>query len=198
MQERCFFFSKRLTNSIFIEQWCDDLRCSLTFFLLTGNAHGQANLYRAYGHVKTLLFFIGYPRSRHSLLGSLLDAHPHMVIADETRALSRWCLDPNKWITTSIYGYYDTIFHASQHAIKGGRRSEVFEGSVANTTSKFRYYVPNQWQGSFDQYIEVNECEDLFYTEIKAPSRYLVHFECSSRVLHMYVSPWQAYIENYK
>ena len=85
-----------------------------------------------------------------------------MVIADEAKALNSWCLDPNKWMNTSIYGYYDTIFQATQSAVKGGRRSEVFEGSVANTTSKFRYYVPNQWQGSFDQYIEVSECEAFF------------------------------------
>ena len=128
-------------------------------YLLTGNVHGQYNPYKAYAHVKTLLFFIGYPRSRHSLLGSLLDAHPHMVIADEALALKRWCLDPNKWMNTSIYNYYDTIFQASENAVKGGRRSEVFEGSVANTTSGFSYYVPNQWQGSFDKYIEVSECE---------------------------------------
>ena len=87
-----------------------------------------------------------------------------MVIADEAKALNSWCLDPIKWMNTSIYGYYDTIFQATQSAVKGGRRSEVFEGSVANTTSKFRYYVPNQWQGSFDQYIEVSECEAFFFT----------------------------------
>ena len=28
--------------------------------------------------------------------------------------------------------------------------------SVVNATSNFRYYVPNQWQGNFDQYIEVS------------------------------------------
>ena len=79
-----------------------------------------------------------------------------MVIADETQALKRWCLDPNKWMNTSIYEYYDTIFNATQQAVKEGRRSQVSEGSVANTTSKFQYYVPNQWQGNFDHYIEVS------------------------------------------
>lgn len=72
------------------------------------------------------------------------------------------------------------MFHASQSAVKGGRRSQVFEGSVANTTSKFRYYVPHQWQGSFDQYIEVSECEAL----IKVPSSNLVN----SRVSHAFAS----------
>ncbi|XP_020617575.1 uncharacterized protein LOC110055526 isoform X2 [Orbicella faveolata] len=115
----------------------------------------QINPYKAYGHVKIILFFIGYPRSRHSLLGSLLDAHPHMVIADETNAFGKWSSNPNKWMNHSVYAYYDTIFNASQRAIKRGRRSGVFKESVVNTTSKYRYYVPNQWQSTFDQYIEI-------------------------------------------
>ncbi len=36
----------------------------------------------------TFLFFIGYPRSGHTLIGSLLDAHPEMVIAHELKAFA--------------------------------------------------------------------------------------------------------------
>ena len=117
----------------------------------------QTNQYKAYGHVKTILFFIGYPRSRHSLLGSLLDAHPHMVIADETNAFGKWRSNPDKWMNDSIYAYFDVIFNASQRAVRRGRRSEVSKESVANVSSKYRYYVPNQWQSTFDQYIEVSQ-----------------------------------------
>ena len=31
--------------------------------------------------------FVGYPRSGHSLIGSLLDAHPNMLVAHELSAL---------------------------------------------------------------------------------------------------------------
>ena len=103
------------------------------------------------------MFFIGYPRSRHSLLGSLLDAHPHMVIADETNAFGKWSSNTKKWMKDSIYVYYDTIFNASQRAVRRGRRSSVFKESVANISSKYRYYVPSQWQSTFDQYIEVSQ-----------------------------------------
>ena len=34
-------------------------------------------------HIKKFILFIGYPRSGHSIMGSLMDAHPHMVIAYE-------------------------------------------------------------------------------------------------------------------
>src|SRR5687767_7508658 len=37
--------------------------------------------------VSSYVFFVGYPRSGHSLVGSLLDAHPDMAIAHEMDAL---------------------------------------------------------------------------------------------------------------
>ena len=125
-------------------------------FSLTDTVNSQINLYKAYGHVKTIVFFIGYSRSRHTLLGSLLDAHPHMVIADETMAFFKWNSKRDIWLNGSIYAYFDMMFRSSQHAVNQGRRSELFQGSVVNTTSHFRYYVPNQWQGNFDQHIEVS------------------------------------------
>ena len=40
--------------------------------------------------IKTFVMFIGYPRSGHSIVGSLMDAHPHMVIANEFLLLRNW------------------------------------------------------------------------------------------------------------
>ena len=142
-----FFYSRHLHADLVL----------LTFYgqHVTDEPPSQSDLYKAYSHVKTIAFFIGYSRSRHSLLGSLLDAHPHMVVSDETMAFGRWRSNPKKWIDNSIYAYYDTIVKASQRAVAHGRRSKRFEGSVANATSGYKYYVPNQWQGNYDQYIEV-------------------------------------------
>ena len=99
-----------------------------------------------------------------------------MAIADETNAFRKWSSNPKKWMNDSIYVYYDTIFDATQRAVRRGRRSNVFKESVANVSSKYRYYVPNQWQGTFDQYIEVSQmCSILLCTEIKELNRYLVH-----------------------
>ena len=33
--------------------------------------------------VEKYVFFAGYPRSGHSMIGSVMDAHPNMVIAHE-------------------------------------------------------------------------------------------------------------------
>ena len=124
-------------------------------FSVTDEPNSQNSLYEAYSHVKTILFFIGYERSRHSLLGALLDAHPHMVVSDESMAFGKWRSNINKWMNSSIYSFYDIMVQTSQRDVAKGKRSQVFEGSVANATSRFKYFVPNQWQGSFDQYIEV-------------------------------------------
>ncbi|PSO51862.1 MAG: hypothetical protein BRC34_14235, partial [Cyanobacteria bacterium QH_1_48_107] len=39
-------------------------------------------------NVDKYCMFIGYPRSGHSLVGSLLDAHPNIIIAHELNALN--------------------------------------------------------------------------------------------------------------
>jgi len=113
-------------------------------------------MHKAYSHVKAILFFIGYVRSRHSLLGSLLDAHPNMVVSDETNAFSRWQSNTDKWTQGSIDAYYDTLVTASESDVTKGRRSHVLNGPVVNS-SLFSYYLPNQWQGRFDRYIEVRQ-----------------------------------------
>ena len=38
--------------------------------------------------IETYCMFIGYPRTGHSLIGSLLDAHPRIVIAHELDAVN--------------------------------------------------------------------------------------------------------------
>ena len=100
-------------------------------------------------------FSLVIPRSRHSLLGSLLDAHPHMVVSDESMAFPRW-KGILKWRkNVSIYQFYDTLFRDSERAVTQGRRSRVQIGSVVNRTSEYGYRVPHQWQGNYDQHIEV-------------------------------------------
>ena len=139
-------FKKKLTNN----------------FWLTDIGHPQTSLYEAYDHIKTILFFIGYARSRHTLLGSLLDAHPHIVVADEAYAFTKWSSNPPKWMNNSVYLYYDLMFKASQRDEKGGRRSRVPKRSVAQARGRYFYRVPNQWQGRFDRYIEVSRMWGIY------------------------------------
>ena len=47
-------------------------------------SHDQGkSMYEVYDGVQTLLIFIGYPRCGDALVSSLLDAHPHVIVANE-------------------------------------------------------------------------------------------------------------------
>ncbi|XP_078342171.1 uncharacterized protein LOC144628003 isoform X2 [Oculina patagonica] len=114
----------------------------------------ENQLYRAYDHLTTLLLFVGYSRSRHSLVSSLLDAHPHMIVADESYALRKWVSNPDWKTTKSKYDFFDTMMGNSVRSSKHGRRSRDSKGSAANLQI-FGYSIPDQWQGAYDEYIQV-------------------------------------------
>ncbi len=78
--------------------------------------------------------FIGYPRSGHSLIGSLLDAHPNIVISHELDALYYF-----KMWYQPLQIYYLIV----QKALQFTRAGRVWEG--------YNYAVPNQWQGRYEQ-----------------------------------------------
>ncbi|EDX86895.1 hypothetical protein S7335_4602 [Synechococcus sp. PCC 7335] len=85
--------------------------------------------------VETFCLFLGYPRSGHTLVGSLLNAHPHIAISHEADILKY------AHAGYSRYQIYELILELSQrsadpsHKIGGG----------------YNYYVPNQWQGRTEQ-----------------------------------------------
>lgn len=77
--------------------------------------------------------FIGYPFSGHSLIGSLLDAHPRMVIAHELDALK----------------YIDAGFRRMQllHLLLANSEEHARRGRAHEDYS---YAVDGQWQGRFE------------------------------------------------
>lgn len=87
---------------------------------------------KAYEEIEKYCMFIGYPRSGHSLVGSLLDAHPDAVISHELDALR----------------YFKAGF----------RRDQVFalilekqrrDAETGRWSGQYQYQVPNQWQGRY-------------------------------------------------
>lgn len=82
--------------------------------------------------VETYCMFVGYPRSGHSLIGALLDAHPHVVVAHELNALM----------------YIRAGFSRRQILALLLERSREFS-ATGNRWSGYTYRVPNQYQGSF-------------------------------------------------
>lgn len=88
-----------------------------------------------FADVEAFCLFIGYPRSGHSVLASLLSAHPDIVISHEIDALR----------------YVRMRFHRQQiyHLILQGDRDFTSRGREVKTG--FRYAVPDEWQGQFRQ-----------------------------------------------
>ncbi len=82
--------------------------------------------------LESYCMFIGYPRSGHSLLGSLLDAHPDIVIAHELDALR----------------FVEAGFSQEQLFYLLIERSKWFTNK-GRTWYEYSYDVPNQWNGRF-------------------------------------------------
>jgi hypothetical protein len=82
--------------------------------------------------VETFCMFIGYPRSGHSVVGSLIDAHPDAVLSSE--------LDALKYVREgcSRKEIFPMILRRSERFVVKRRRTPDAE-----------YFVPNQWQGRF-------------------------------------------------
>jgi hypothetical protein len=84
-----------------------------------------------FDQVATFCLFVGYPRSGHSIVGALLNAHRNAVISHE--------------------------LNAPQLILDGCTRDTLYSRILARAywfnlrgnTSNYRYQVPNQWQGRF-------------------------------------------------
>lgn len=87
-----------------------------------------------FDNVHTFCLFVGYPRSGHTLIGALLDAHPNMAIATE--------LD--------IFDLYEKGFSKSQISSLIAERSREMRENKYMWTD-YSYKVPNQFQGSLEK-----------------------------------------------
>lgn len=92
----------------------------------------------AFRTVRTFCLFVGHNKSGTSMLGGLLDAHPHVVCSDEVDALR----------------YVEAGFTRDQlfHLIVRGSRAELRKGRVtARRLEPYSYLVPGQLQGRTDR-----------------------------------------------
>lgn len=84
--------------------------------------------------VETYCMFVGYPRSGHSLVGSLLDAHPEAVIAHELDAVRYLRQGFRRAQIWSLILDTEATFSAKGH----------------QTNHEYAYAVPGQWQGRWE------------------------------------------------
>lgn len=102
----------------------------------------------SYNHVKAVkkfVLFVGYTRSGHSIIGTLMDAHPHVVISNEFDLFSQFDkLNKASWKTWK-YNLFNMIFRKSVYDVWHSR---------ANNKKGYQLAVKGLWQGRFDKYVE--------------------------------------------
>ena len=92
--------------------------------------------------VKRFIFFIGYPRSGHSIIGTMMDAHPNMIIAHEYHLFYNWHKSPLKHSHKTVL--YNRLYRKSVlNSMSGGWRSE--DRAQKGYTLNMDY----RWQGKF-------------------------------------------------
>lgn len=85
-------------------------------------------------HLHNYCMFIGYPRSGHSVIGTLLNAHRQVIIAHELHALQFLRMG------FGMKQVYSLILKRDRSFIDHGAQWEGYS-----------YTVPDQWQGRFEQ-----------------------------------------------
>ena len=88
---------------------------------------------RAFENLQSFVMFVGYPRSGHSIVGSLLNAHPNLVIGHRLRVLR----------------YVGAGFGRQQLCGMVLLADERFARLGRVGSKRYNYSVPGQWQGRY-------------------------------------------------
>ncbi len=86
-----------------------------------------------YNNIAEFCLFIGYPRSGHSLVASLLDAHPEIIMGME------WGLMQN---LKAGYKRYQIFYSLHMNSV-------YYREKKNNVWTGYNYKVENGWQGKF-------------------------------------------------
>ena len=98
-------------------------------------------------HIKTFVFFVGIGRSGHSIVGSLLDSHPHMVIAHESNLFFR--LAHRELSLTKPVIFNELWRNTRESIINDGLRAKATNGKG------YTLFIEDLYQGRYVDYIEV-------------------------------------------
>ena len=94
-------------------------------------------------NVRVFMFFIGCPRSGHSILGSMIDSHPDAVVAHEYNLFSKLANDP----VSNRTSLYNTLYGNSYKQALSGWRSGEHSFSLKGYNLSLNQ--SSSWQGRF-------------------------------------------------
>ena len=87
-----------------------------------------------FSQLKQFVLFVGYPRTGHSMIGSLLNAHRHGLIAHEL----------------NVMHHVKRKFNRDQLCWMLWQQDQAFERIGRNWTD-YDYRIPGQWQGRWEE-----------------------------------------------
>ncbi|MDT8407728.1 MAG: sulfotransferase [Methylococcales bacterium] len=108
--------------------------------LLADHRNALAAHQIAWQQPERMVFFLGYSRSGHSLVGSLLDAHPDILIAHEAHAL--------KHIAAGV---------AAHRVLKALQINAYFYHYFGREYTGYDYQVPGQYQGQLTRPVIIGD-----------------------------------------
>ena len=128
--------------------------------------------------IQAFCCFVGYPRSGHSLIAALLDAHPQMLISHELHALQFLGSDLPR----------DALFRM----IAENSRIFAFTG---RGWSGYSYNVPGMWQGRYQNLKVIGDKKgsrtaSLLLNDPKVLDHFSAQIDKPLRVIHIYRNPF--------
>ena len=168
---------------LFSEEQHESFRAWLRFKRRDVKTYVQQNLHRdLLNQIEKHCLFIGYPRSGHTLVAALLDAHPNIVISKGVDPLQ---YAEQGFKLSQIYWLY--LAGAQRFAKKGGK------------SNGYAYLVPNQWNGKFDQLKVIGDKSgDLLSERLLAKpgllDKFLSNYPAEHKFIHVIRNPllWSA------
>jgi hypothetical protein len=133
---------------------------------------------REFRFIHTFLFFIGYQRSGHSFIGSLIDAHPNACMGMEVDALH---------LVELGYGR-DQLYYCLV------RNSEIFHKILKNEWTGYSYAVPGQYQGSYKKLFLIGDKKGGKSTlrlaeDLSLYDQLIKRVKCKVKILHVVRHP---------
>ena len=127
-------------------------------YFLSGEARSLSHadkMFRLYDGVETFVLFIGYPRSSHSLVGAILDAHPEIIIPHEYHLLAKWQHFELLKARGKNFQKYLLFYELQQLSMKQALFGIRANNSLLRGEFTYTYNVPGLWQGGYDKRIKV-------------------------------------------
>ena len=99
--------------------------------------------------------FIGYPRSSHSLVGAILDAHPEIIIPHEYDIMRKWEKHRSSELEDKNLRKYQLFYDLHHLSLRQAIFGIRANNSVLPEYLPYRYHVPGLWQGEYQNRIKV-------------------------------------------